>query len=422
MCISKKISILATLLSLLCLTAKSEEVDPGYDYDATRFQGDVRYAHAFQQNTFDSFIPPEGNSDDIENVSRKFQTVLQLEKPGEYSVVFDGQYIERPYGESEGRINQFNATINLDENFKLRLGKQRTLWGRGFAYVPTDFINPPLDPSATDVAKIGVPAVSLDYISTNYALTMLVSEEEKEGDSAGIKWTSNVTAGADLDLIYYSAPSIDQAFGISGSIDAGQILWSGLDGFVFNGGISYYKKSRYPLLEENINSSNDIFYVPGNDTPEEGYVSYLLGLTYQSSGGWVLISEWYHIDDAYTPEEFGDIRHSLGNLINYNNSSVQAWYDILTFGRIQQDYYSLSLGTGNITEGHSRLTDNLGLEFLILSSLDDDSYITSVNITSTYWSAVELMLRIQAPFGDEESEFGIIPYEWHTQFQIKYGF
>ena len=394
----------------------------GYDYNATRFEGDVSYAHAFQQNTFDSFIPPEGDSDDIENVSRKFQTVLHLKKSREFSVIFDGQYVERPYGESEGRINQFNATISLDEKFKLRVGRQRTLWGKGFAYVPTDFINPPLDPSATDVAKIGVPAVSVDYISPSYALTLLATEEEKEGDSFGLKWTSSVITGADLDLIYYSAPSIDRSFGISGSVDAEQVLWSGLSGFVFNAGISHYKKSRYPKLGPNLNSLGDVFFVPSDETPEEGYVSYSVGLTYQGSGGWVLIGERYHIDDAYTQKEFSSIRNSLSNLINYNASSEQNWYDILTFGRIQQDYLSLSLGTENITEGDSKLTDTLGVEFLVLSNLGDNSYVTSVNLISTYWSSVELMLRIQAPFGGKESEFGIIPFKWHTQFQIKYGF
>jgi hypothetical protein len=147
-----------------------------------------------------------------------------------------------------------------------------------------------------------------------------------------------------------------------------------------------------------------------------------VGLTYQGSGGWVLIGERYHIDDAYTQKEFSSIRNSLSNLINYNASSEQNWYDILTFGRIQQDYLSLSLGTENITEGDSTLTDTLGVEFLVLSNLGDNSYVTSVNLISTYWSSVELMLRIQAPFGGKESEFGIIPFKWHTQCQIKYGF
>jgi len=387
--------------------------------------GNITFSLGMQKINTDSIFPAEGGASHPSIVSRKTNIVLKLSESDVFSSVFDAQYDRRPYSENVGRVNQLYAAFNVTSSLKVRVGKQRVLWGHGFIYVPTDFINPPLDPSGLDPAKIGVPSVTFDFISDSYSITGLLQRERNSVDSAGVKYSPNGFSGIDLDFIYFHAPSIGNALGVSGALDAEQIISPRLNGFVLSGGIAAHQKSRYPevISAQFINANGVVDYPALGESGKRGsYYSYLAGVTYQASSNLILMGEYYHIGDAYSNADYKTLLTSLTNKGTLRQSLASPWLDHLAYGRNQRNYLNISINQGGLTEGNSRLTDTFGVELSMLRNLDDQSGVTSVALISDYWGETTITLRNFFPYGQKTTEFGTAPYTWYSQLSIKIGF
>jgi hypothetical protein len=388
-----------------------------------RYSGIVGLTMGGQRSSAESIYDHQGSPDKLSWVGARINVILRASQPNRVALLFDGQ-AERLFETDtrERRVNQFNAAFDLTQSLKLRLGKQRVLWGRGFTYIPTDFVNPPLDPTGLDIAKVGVPAVSLDYVNDYFLLTTLVRRETKSKvDSLGVKVTSSAISGLDLDAVAYRAPSIGEAVGASFALDAGQRLHDVLNGLILSGGVAMHRRSRYP--QSVTVSENGVDYLlPGDIGAEGPYTSWMLAGTHEFSDRFSVTAEIYRIGDAYSRTEYQHIIDCLADRAAPCSDGSAAWLNYLAYGRNQQRYLTAAANLSAVTEGVRRLTDTLGIELSVLYAPGDNSSLRTLTFRSNYWDQAEIVWRIIVPTGGPRTEFGTVPYRWYSELAVFVSF
>lgn len=99
---------------------------------------------------------------------------------GEARVVLRG-YVERSLGgtrdETRWRARQAYAQYGFDSGVQLRFGKQRIAWGSGFAWNPTNRLEPPKNPVNTGLEQEGAWAARMDVIPAAWAGVILVAAQ-----------------------------------------------------------------------------------------------------------------------------------------------------------------------------------------------------------------------------------------------------
>lgn len=402
-------------ISTLSIAADASEVK-------TKHRGHVTLSAAAQQVNSESIFAPDflqGDADDNYSfVNQRLHVNYTANKRGSYSLVFDGQHDQNRFSDSDSRLNQLYFGFNLGKNLKIKVGKQRVLWGKGFTYIATDFINPPLDPSGLDLAKVGVDAISMDYIRQAYSVTAILTSEEKGIDSGGVKFAFSPLAGVDLDAVLYRAPSVGTAYGGSFSLDAGQVIHDSLTNLVIFGSAATHEKSRYPQILSQAGAPP----IPGDLGLKGDYNSGLLGVMYQATGSLSLTSEYYKIGDAYSSNEYSEIIQPLADLDNPDREGFFNWLDVFSaYGRTQKEYISLSVTKSPLTMIGNRFSDNLSLDLGMLRA-KDDSHLFTFAATSTYWGRAELIWRTTWTGGRQATEFATAPFNWYSEFSVKIGF
>ena len=99
------------------------------------------------------------------------------ETHGSFRAVFRG-YVERTWGtqgdETAWVVRQGYAQYWWGEKVGLRLGKQRIAWGSGFAWNPTNRLEPPKNALNTTLEQEGALAARLDWAPAAWASVVLV--------------------------------------------------------------------------------------------------------------------------------------------------------------------------------------------------------------------------------------------------------
>lgn len=99
------------------------------------------------------------------------------ETHGSFRAVFRG-YVERTWGtqgdETDWVVRQGYAQYWWGEKVGLRLGKQRIAWGSGFAWNPTNRLEPPKNALNTTLEQEGALAARLDWAPAAWASLVLV--------------------------------------------------------------------------------------------------------------------------------------------------------------------------------------------------------------------------------------------------------
>jgi hypothetical protein len=99
------------------------------------------------------------------------------ETRGSFRAVFRG-YVGHtwgiPAGGTDWVIRQAHAQYWWGDKLGLRAGKQRIGWGSGFAWNPTDRLDPPKNPLNTSLEQEGVLAVRLDWVPAAWASVAVV--------------------------------------------------------------------------------------------------------------------------------------------------------------------------------------------------------------------------------------------------------
>jgi len=361
---------------------------------------------------------------DVQPANEIVGAKLRIKKGSSVNIYFDGyaqriteQDMDREIKTTDYTVNQFSISQRMWQSVKVTLGRQRVLWGHGFSYVATDFINPPLDPSRLDLANAkGVDSLSFDYFSSGNSITSLVkmsSEAYREG--YGFKWTNNSIEGLDFNLIYYNSEETGNALGISFSTDP--VRWfkddsKGALNATLSLGIK--EKSEYFQIESSeINPTGvplSCTHLTGDHKDDrKSFASAMFGLSYEFMQSGVSIrSETYYLQEGYRAEELQRLYNSVGNECGLF-TDVRTDLANLILGRIQQHYSTVFIGQDPVTEASgNRFTDRLSYSVGYTVGHEDYSGLTSIAIRSSYFNSAEISLDILIPSSDPTTEFGAI--------------
>jgi hypothetical protein len=432
----RKISDLFAILSI-CLAVNIAQAFPPVDavekkwYSGIKVDGSLQTTLGIDEPNVGSIFASKDTRSQVDFSTRRFNALLRVRQPGKFLALFDGMLEnDQDTGQDlhQGLVNQLYLAYDVTDVLRVRVGKQRTLWGHGFAYIPTDFINPPLDPTALNLIRPGVKAISFDYSFSKFTLSgILTKDSGKVIGGEGLKLTSSAISGLDFYLIYYHSDIVGHAGGASFAVDPSVIWFPKWPSFVIYGSLGINEKSRYPEVLNatyTVNGSN-LYYPAVGPTGKTGpYLSFLAAMSYEFVKARLSLSaEYYYIGDAYPPGDRDKIMNALSSPNIYVSQPSSLWLNNLTaFGRNQQQYLSLSLSHRSVTEGVNHFLDTFGYELGLLQGLNDSSNFMTAAIKSNYWSNTEITLRSFQPFGNSKSEFGSMPFNWNLQLLVKVGF
>lgn len=440
MALVKPLSISSFILMLGLVTTASEALPR--KSKKMRIDASIDTNLSIQDRNIDTVYP--GDTDGVSTVNEVIGAELKLRPDRKWLFQFNGfaqKYREVSLdnagvlsGEEKYKtqVNQLFMSYRFSGGYKVSIGRQRILWGHGLAFVPTDFINPPLDPSALDLNNAkGVDSVVLDYFTAGNSYAFLVNLDDNAAKTAyGVKWTSNFIDSFDFTMVYYHSEETGNAYGLSFAGDPIALFFGDSSGKLSTTfSIAQRDKSQYRQLQDGeftYNGQLISFAQRGDLKPESDgpYLSYLAGLNYEFlEHNFTVRAEYYHIEDAYKGHElsriFGGMQHmaSPEYLMTYN------WLSALSIGRNQTDYLALTLSQESLTEGtENHFTNTLGYSIGVTQGLEDDSSLAMININSRYFDTAELTLDILMPMGDRFTEFGTMDFDWRADFGVTFIF
>lgn len=436
----KPLSIGSFILLLGLVTTASEALPR--KSKKMRIDASIDTNLSVQDRNVDTVYP--GDTDGVGTVNEVIGTELKLRPDRKWLFQFNGfaqKFREVSLdttgdisGEEKYRtqVNQLFMSYRFSGGYKVSVGRQRILWGHGLSFVPTDFINPPLDPSALDLNNAkGVDSVVLDYFTAGNSYTLLVNFDDNAAKTAyGTKWTSNFIDNFDFTMVYYHSEETGNAYGLSFSGDPIALLFDESDGKLSTTlSIARRDKSQYRQLldgEFEYNGQLISFAKRGDLKPESDgpFLSYLVGVNYEFlESNFSLRAEYYHIEDAYQGHELARIFGGMQNMASPEYLMTYNWLGSLSVGRNQTDYLALTLSQETLTEGTDNyFTNTLGYSVGITQGLEDNSSLATININSRYFDTVELTLDILMPMGDRFTEFGTMDFDWRADFGVTYIF
>ncbi len=161
--------ILAALCSAPASRAGSRELEAGVE--------DLWYRTAETPLNRDNIL----GLDENENLLRGSLSWKQTQ--GAAKLVFKG-FVERSSGadaRTTWTARQAYAQYGWGPGVQVRVGKQRLAWGSGFAWNPTNRLEPPKNPANTSLEQQGSLAARLDILPANWAGVILVAAHGETG-------------------------------------------------------------------------------------------------------------------------------------------------------------------------------------------------------------------------------------------------
>jgi hypothetical protein len=106
-------------------------------------------------------------------------TLHVKESVGDARAVLSG-FVERTFGAGNGTswtAREAYAQYRFGSGLAVRLGKQRISWGSGFAWNPTNRVDPPKNPLNPSLEQEGALAARMDFIPNSWAGIILVAAQ-----------------------------------------------------------------------------------------------------------------------------------------------------------------------------------------------------------------------------------------------------
>ncbi len=331
--------------------------------------GYLRNTLSSQDLNENSPLNPELAIDEVINLvslQLKLQADLDMNAKAYVRTSYDYDMIK---GEDNFDLERAYLDTAFDELFPsgttyLRLGKQRLAWGTGYAWNPTDNINPAKNPALPKEDDKGVNAIEITLPMGEATFKAVTLPQDK--------WDKTRHA--------FKIASFVSGFDLSGSVFfAGERTIWGADmaGVVFED-IGIHAEAA--LLSDKENST----------------LSYVLGADHLFSYDPIfqIIFEYYHNEAGYA------------SMKDYLKAVSEDPTLSLSPGQIMRDY--IYLGTSR------SINDDIVFNGTILYNLNDGSYISLPGITYTPMVDTTFLLRISIFSGSDTSEFGSLPIDFAT--------
>lgn len=416
------------------------KIDEGYIWEDNWYRfhlwGDQKYSITYNKIDDDSLLNP----DDLFAVD---EWINELE----LKLKLDGSIYERIGLLGRGRIGiqriderndtEYDFEDNLDQGYAtlqlgeeiitfLSVGKQRIKWGTGFFWNPVDTFNPRQDLQDIERTEEGKVSYRADIAFPSFSLTgVVVPDVESTAfhvdnfipESDKTLWAGKFyTFLLNTDLTFYVSDRDNEAtrWGVSFSTVLSDIQFYG-EGIFWDG----ESEKRYvDLVSDGENKFKII-------TKDGFFKKFVLGTQYTFSNDVTIIGEYYHRSDGYDNDDMDAYVEFLkvagGTPDGPNQTLLALGNDLFDFANLRENYFYLSLDKPRFMDRF-----DLGLNMIVgLDDFFDDregslflrpllAYVAIPNWRFTFYS--------QFYIGKDETEFGMLPYNYSLFGEVRYFF
>jgi hypothetical protein len=438
-----------------------------------RFQlwGDAGNRTAYNQVDKDSLLNP----DDIFDAPRWInETELRLRLDGDitdqWGLFVRGrlgiEYLKSSDNQETNSIDELDQafmTLNVEDEILMffSAGKQRIRWGTGFYWNPVDTFNPQQDLQEIEPIEEGRNALRADFAfgsssitgvvvpnsdSTSFSLENYTFEEGKKLVT-GKFYT--FLGNTDLTLYVSDREDEDIRWGASFSTVISDIQFFG-EGIFWRGDSerSYVTRisDRMPAFDP---IGNTQYTIPADfdiSTRDDTYVKFVLGFQYTFSNDLTLIGEYYYQGDGYDKKDMdnyieflkyvgGPYQDDVNSTILAKQSNPQleipafpAKESLLTIGNSLYEFADLRRNYFHLSATQRYAADKYDLSADLIISLDDlfegrgGSLFFRPLIAYVAIPDWRFSLFSQLYIGANDTEFGILPYDYSLFGEIRYFF
>ncbi len=251
------------------------------------------------------------------------------------------------------------------DQFLMRVGKQRVAWGSGYAWNPTDMLEPVKNPFRPQEEREGIAAIKSDFLLGNYSLTLLTIYNDI---------FKRIELAAKLGLLINTHEF---------SLNVHQVSWRVPSfGFDYTGFISRFEfHSELALL-----NSDNLTYQPVLPDPvdKNSYVvKFLIGTMYTFKPNGMLVLEYYHNRSRHLYTKY-----LPANTVFQNPYIMNLWQDTLFLMVMKREILGL-----------------IDVQVMLFSNLNSSHFIFAPKVTVTPLQdlSVEIMYHGLSRFNGPQS-------------------
>ncbi len=330
-------------------------------------------------------------------------------------------YVERQTGRNDATSVTFRqafAEYKTQSGFLVRVGRQKTAWGSGFVWNPTDRIEPPKSPANPSTERPGIDATRMDISPTDWAsLTLVAGRGEvtltdlpgslaREADP---EWTGAVRArllvrNTDIAFTYLAGTKRDGLLGL----DLGRTF----------GPVALHAESAFYRGSEIDRTRSD-----------DAFVRVSTGALW-SPGDSTLLAEYFFNGEGMNDAQFRAYTERLDlNLRVANDPNVPAGVRAAAFAAWNADAavpFGSNLGLrrhyASIAFTRRERAQDLTANLRTVVGLSDRGLIVTPGLAYAPSRNVQMTLDFVLLFGPENAEYKLAPIKRALQARIKYVF
>ena len=347
--------------------------------------------------------------------------------------------------------------------FNVLAGKKRITWGSGFAYNPTDLINPPKDPTDPNFQRAGNWLLRLEAPFEHCTLTALAAPQALYNSSglpyAVLRYPSYapasgpdtrdehahyllagrlylLAADTDINVIYYFSNYYQDDFSRKSrfGLSFARYFWTDYElhaeALITRGSPRSFPNHACAALGASCDTQPG--FAPGKLDARRVYPRIIVGTRRQFANEALASLEYYYQGDGYTPTEFSDAvmlmarsqatsaGQSTSDTASTNAASLPQRY---SFNTMRRHYL---IGSYN----QPRIRDDWTLGVVVIAGLEDWSGLVSPSVA---WSSAEwltLSLVGDVPFhassgnrakvaGESYGEYSLMPFDFRVMFEAR---
>ncbi len=330
-------------------------------------------------------------------------------------------YVERQTGKSDATrltFRQAFAEYKTQSGFLLRVGRQKTAWGSGLVWNPTDRIEPPKSPANPSTERPGIDAARLDVSPTDWASLTLVAGRAKVtltdlpgslARSTDPEWTGAVRArllvrNTDIALTYLAGTELEGLFGV----DLGR-TW---------GAVALHAESA-------IYRGSEI----DRTRSEDSFVRVSTGALW-SPGDSTFSIEYFFNGEGMNEARFRAYTERLDrNLSVANNPNVSPAVRAASFAAWNLDAaipFGGNLGLrrhyASLAFTRREIAADLSMSLRTVMGLSDRGLIVTPGLAYAPSRNVQMTLDLVLLFGPADAEYKLAPIKRALQARLKYSF
>ncbi|MBX7187540.1 MAG: hypothetical protein K1Y01_20515 [Vicinamibacteria bacterium] len=330
-------------------------------------------------------------------------------------------YVEKQTGRSDDTrvtFRQAFAEYKTESGFLVRVGRQKTAWGSGLVWNPTDRIEPPKSPANPAAERPGIDAARLDISPTDWASLTLVASRAKTtltdlpgalAPEMGPAWTGAVRArllvqDTDIALTYLGGTDQKGLWGL----DLGR-TWGAM---ALHAESALYRGSEIDRARSEdtfLRVSTGALWSPGDST---------LSLEYFFNGEGMNDSQ-FRAYTARLDRNLG-VANDPSAPPSARTAAFAAWNldAAIPFGGnlgLRRHYASIAFTRREIAA-------DLSLNLRAVIGLSDGGLIATPGLAYAPTRNVQMSLDLVLLFGPEDAEYKLAPIKRALQARLKYSF